>query len=138
MCCDENAHGLEKKTCFDEMSPDLKYNVSSSNLHHRQEEEPIDIKEMAPSLIHSDDTFDAANFNSTVHQHETPLHPKENDELTQDIGCFTITMMLRANSFNHTLSTREICSTEESLVIQSFTIPLSRFMRDSQLEIMFM
>lgn len=160
MCCDENAHGRGSKTCFDEMNPDYKYNVSSL---HRQEEEPIEIKEMTPlihnggaavsasasaaavssdvvaasDVVENNDAFDALNASSTVPL-ETPLHPKENDELAaQDIGCYTITLMLRANSFNRTLSSREICGTAESLIIQSFTIPLSPYMRDSQLEILF-
>lgn len=101
--------------------------------HSRQEEEPIEIKDATQG---GDDGIDI--YNSSVHV-ETPFpHQKENDKLVPDFDCYTITLMLRGNTFNQTLSSREICTPEESMVVQSLKIPLSRYMQEDKLEILFM
>uniref|UniRef100_A0A336MI79 CSON000329 protein n=1 Tax=Culicoides sonorensis TaxID=179676 RepID=A0A336MI79_CULSO len=140
MCCDDTTNpNLEKKPCFketEEINSDLKYNVT----HHQQEEVPIDIKDVTHLLSNSEPTLLDQHLNSTLHtdEIETPINPKENDGLEpQDIGCYVVNLVLRTNSFNITLSTREICSGTAALEKQSFVIPISRYMRDAQIELLF-
>lgn len=137
MCCDDTSHhNLEKRTCLDEaeISSDLKYNVT----HNQQEDVPSDIKDMT-HVIANDDALD--NLNTSVHtvEIETPINPKENDDIGQpELGCYTVTLILRTNSFNTTLSSREICSVEETLEKQLLIIPISRYMQDTRIELLFM
>lgn len=109
------------------MGTDLKYNVSQAT----QEEVPIDIKDVT-NLNNNDEVLDNLNTSSQV---ETPLRSKENDDLEQDNSCYTINLILRASSFNTTLNTREVCGADTGFNIE---VPLSRYMRDTQIELIFM
>lgn len=132
VCCDESAQGLEHGTCFEEtgMSSDLKYNVSQGT----QEEVPIDIKDVT-HLSHNDEVLE--NLNVSSHVDVPPLGPKENDELEQDMGCYTVNLILRANTFNTTLNTQEICSGDLGAML-AIEVPVSRYMRETQIELLFL
>lgn len=117
--------------CFEEaeMGSELKYNVSQAT----QEEVPIDIKDIT-NLSNNDEALDNLNTSSQV---EVPLSPKENDELDQDVSCYTINLILRASTFNSTLNAQEICSGEQGVIL-SIVVPISRYMRDTQIELIFL
>lgn len=118
--------------CFEEteMGSDLKYNVSQAT----QEEVPIDIKDVTNLNSNNDEVLDTLNTSSQV---EPPLSGKENDELEQDASCFTINLDLRASTFNTTLNSQTFCSVETGVVF-TIVVPISRYMRDTQIELMFM
>lgn len=111
------------------INSDLKYNLTN----HEHEEVAIDIKDVSHLLTNSE------HLNSSLRKDdiETPINPKENDELEpQEIGCYVISLKLLTNSFNTTISSREICNLESEK--QTLVIPISRYMRDAQIELLFM
>lgn len=139
LCCDDTTnHNLEKKPCFketEEINSDLKYNVT----HHQQEEVPIDIKDVTHLLTNAETLLEHLNSSLHTDEIETPINPKENDGLEpQEIGCYVVSLKLLTNSFNTTISSREVCNVEATLEKQTLVIPISRYMRDAQIELLFM
>ncbi|XP_063702142.1 myelin regulatory factor-like protein isoform X2 [Culicoides brevitarsis] len=133
LCCDDSTnHNLEKKTCFketEEINSNIKYNVTA------QQDGVIDL------VTHLISNSEPLLGNSTLHDRddiETPINPKENDGLEpQDLGCYDIRLTLLTNSFNDTISTRKICNVDTELEKQTIIVPISRYMRDAQMELLF-
>lgn len=102
---------------------------------NQQDEVSIDIKDVTHLLTNGE------HLNSSLRKDdiETPIDPKENDDLEpQEIGCYVISLKLLTNSFNTTISSREVCNLEATLEKQTLVIPISRYMRDAQIELLFM
>lgn len=111
-----------------------------NNVRSLQEDAPIEVKEQQQyggeqQPIGGDDKNTGQNVGTTT---DGNANKQREDVVEHIVACMLVQVMLRADTFNVTLGSDEICYSDGHSFNLTYNVPLSRYMIENQFQLVFM